>query len=275
MARVLVVANRTVAGQKLLDAVRERAKGGDAEFHLVVPLTVPKHGNVIYDDAARDAAQLRADLARDFLGQEGIKLTGEVGDEDPVSAVKDAVASFGADEIIISTLPLARSGWLRRDLIERIQEETGLPVQHVVTDVDEEGLAVHVTLVVANRTAGSDELFDLLRRQHEQHSDRIFIVTIPQEEKGGHGAAKARERLQTLLGRLREQGFFASGMIGDPDPYTATMNALELFKVDEVVISTLPGSKSGWMRSDLISRVKGATNAHVEHVETQLEPANA
>src|SRR5919199_654407 len=107
MSRVLIVANRTVAGRKLLDAVRERAKSGDAQFHLVVPLTPPKHGNVIYDDAARDAAQLRVDLARDFLAQEGIELTGEVGDPDPISATTDALHAFPADEIIVSTLPLA------------------------------------------------------------------------------------------------------------------------------------------------------------------------
>ena len=275
MPRVLVVANRTVAGRKLLDAVRERAKGGDTQFHLVVPLSTPKHGNVIYDDASRDAAQLRADLARDFLAQEGIKLTGEVGDEDPRSAITDALATFPADEIIVSTLPEARSGWLRRDLIERIREETGKPVEHIVTDPDEEGLAVHVTLVVANRTAGSDELFSLLHRQHDEHEDRIFIAVIPQEGSGGHASARARERLNVLLGRLRSEGLFASGMIADPDPYTAVMNALDLFKVDEVVISTLPKTKSGWLRSDLIGRIRNGTSAHVEHVVAEMEPANA
>src|SRR3954452_16000018 len=179
--RVLVVANRTVAGRKLLDAVRERAKSGDTQFHLVVPITPPKHGNVIYDDAARDAAQLRIDLARDFLAQEGIEQTGEVGDEDPVAAIGDALHNFPADEIIVSTLPLARSGWLRRDLVDRIRQETGLPVTHIVTDIEDEGLAVHVSLVVANRTAGSEELFALLKRQQAEHNDRIFIVTIPLE----------------------------------------------------------------------------------------------
>jgi hypothetical protein len=273
--RVLVVANRTVAGRKLLDEVRERAKSGDTQFHLVVPRTSPRYGNVIYDDAARDAAQLRIDLARDFLSQEGIELTGEVGDEDPIAAVTDALATFPADELIISTLPLARSGWLRRDLVDRIREQVDCPVTHIVTDLDDEGLAVHVTLVAANRTAGSDELFALLKRQQAEHSDRIFIVTIPLESSDGHATARARERLQGLLGRLRSEGLFASGTIGDPDPYTAIMNALDLFTVDEIVISTLPETKSGWMRADLIGRVKGATNAHVEHVVTEMEPANA
>jgi hypothetical protein len=273
--RVLVVANRTVAGRKLLDAVRERAQSGDTTFHLVVPQTAPKHGNVIYDDAARDAAQLRVDLAADFLRQEGIELTGEVGDADPISATTDALHTFPADEIIVSTLPLARSGWLRRDLVERIQDQTSVPIHHVVTDVDEEGLAVHVTLVVANRTAGSDELFSLLKRQRDAHEDRIFIAVIPQEGTTGQAPARARDRLHALLSRLRNEGLFASGMIGDPDPYTAIMNALELFTVDEIVISTLPSTKSGWLRGDLIRRITGATDAHVEHVVADMETANA
>ena len=85
--RVLVVANRTVGGRKLLEAVRERAQQGDVEFHLVVPLTRPRHGDVIYDHAQRDAAQLRIQLSHDFLKSEGIDITGEVGDEDRVPAV--------------------------------------------------------------------------------------------------------------------------------------------------------------------------------------------
>src|SRR3712207_5477104 len=125
MANVLIVANRTVGGRKLLDAVRERAHDG-ARFHLVVPLSRPRHGNVIYDHAARDAAQLRIELVTQFLRQaEGIELSAEIGDEDPFTATLDALHDFRADEVIISTLPETRSGWLRRGLVERIEEETG------------------------------------------------------------------------------------------------------------------------------------------------------
>ena len=270
--KVLVVANRTVAGRKLLDAVRDRAEDG-AQFHLVVPLSRPRHGNVIYDEAERDAAQLRIDLASAYLGQQGIRLTGEIGDEDPFTATTDALATFPADEIIISTLPQTRSGWLRRDLVERIQDETGVRVTHIVTDPEQDGLAVGVTLVLANRTACSDELIDMLRSEAE--GDRIFIAVVPQEGGGGSATADARRRLSILIERLRESGIMASGMIGDPDPYDAIMNALDLFTVDHVVISTLPRTRSGWMRSDLVARVRNATSARVDHVEVALEGAPA
>src|SRR3712207_2700868 len=176
MPKVLVVANRTVAGRKLLDAIRERARDPESEIHLVVPLAAPRHGNVIYDDAQRDAAQVRIDLAAAFLRREGIEVSGEIGDEDPLTATLDALATFPADEILISTLPQTRSGWLRRDLIERIEQEAGKPVTHIVTDPEEGGLAVNTTLVVANRTAGGDKLIEVLKRQYDAENDRLFLV---------------------------------------------------------------------------------------------------
>ena len=273
--RVLVVANRTVGGQRLLEAVKSRAEQGDTQFHLVVPLSRPRRGNVIYDHAERDAAQLRIQLAHDVMKAMGIEITGEVGDEDPYTATLDAVPVFRPDEIIVSTLPETRSGWLRRDLVDRISDETGLPVEHVVTDPESEGLAVGVTLVVANRTSGGEKLIEVLKRHASEDRSRVFIAVIPQEGGEGHAAHVARERLGRLLRTLRESGVVASGMIGDPDPYVATMNALDQFTVDEIVISTLPGEKSGWQRQDLIERVRRNTTANVEHIEVDVsETAN-
>jgi hypothetical protein len=276
MPKVLVVANRTVAGRRTLEAVRERHEHGDYEFHLVVPVTRPEHGNVIYDEAVRDAAQLRVDLAAAYLAKEGIDVTGEIGDEDPFTATMDALHAFPADEIIVSTLPQTRSGWLRRDLIERIEQETGKPVQHVVTDPQSEGLGIGVTLVVANQTAGGEEMMELLK-QDAQEADRVFIAVIPQEGREGHAAQVARRRLASFLDQLRSNGITASGMIGDPDPFDAVCNALDLFTVDHVVISTLPQTKSGWLRADLIERVRKETDVKVDHVESTpvAEPARA
>jgi hypothetical protein len=271
MSKVLIVANRTVAGQKLLDAVRERHARGD-EFHLVVPLARPQHGNVIYDEAARDAARVRIDLVSAYLAREGIEITAELGDEDPYTATLDALASFPADEILISTLPQTRSGWLRRDLVDRIRDASGRPVEHVVTDPASEGLAVGVTLIVANRTAGGDELMDLVKRDAEDRA-RIFIAVVPQEGRGGQDSAVARERLNGFISLLRENGVLASGMIGDPDPYDAVCNALDLFTIDHVIISTLPGERSGWLRANLVDRVRNATNAKVDHVEVKVPEA--
>jgi hypothetical protein len=85
---------------------------------------------------------------------------------------------------------------------------------------------------------------------------------------------QARGRMGQVLQRLRKDGLLVAGMIGDPDPYNATMNALQFFRVDDVVISTLPAERSGWLRADLVERVRKASGKPVEHVLAE-QPATA
>jgi hypothetical protein len=266
---VLVVANETLGGRELVEKVQKRAAEGDVQFVLCVPQNRPRAGLVIYDDAVHDAAQARVDLALEFLHSEGVRAIGEVGDPDPYSATIDAVHEHHPDEILVSTYPETRSGWMRHDLIERVRAATGLPVEHIVNDIDAEGLPFHVTLAVANRTATGDKLLEALKAKAEAEADpreHLFIVVVPQE--GGHGQAarRARTRLKLVLDRLRGAKLNAAGMIGDPDPFTAITNALQYFRVDDIVISTFPETKSGWTRSDLIERVRRASGKPVEHV---------
>jgi hypothetical protein len=276
VARVLVLANETIGGEKLLDAVRERAgRGDDVSFHVVVPQARPRHGNVVYDDVVRDSAQVRVDLALEFMRDEGIPADGDVGDADPMNAAKDAIAAEGIDEVIVSTLPAESSGWLRRDLPERLREETGLPVEHVVVDLASEGLPFDVTLVLANQTAASPELTERLKALAAEGPHR-FIVVVPQPAgQRGEGAEQARGRLRRLLDSLDEAGVVAAGMIGDPDPYTAAMNALQYFHISEVVVSTLPEGSSQWVADKLVERIESQTNKPVEHIESTPDHAGA
>jgi hypothetical protein len=274
MAHVLVLANETIGGAELLDAIRERHKAGDARFFVVVPQSKPRHGNVIYDEAVRDSAQVRVDLALAFMREEGIEGAGEVGDADPFNAAMDAIGHHGLDEIIISTLPATTSGWLRRDLPERLELETGLPVQHIVVDVDSEGLPFDVTLVLANQTAGGDELVKRLEQLAEE-GPRRFIVVVPQDSGDGGAVRAARERLRQLLQSLENDGIVAAGMIGDPDPYTAARNALEYFHISELVISTLPSNRSAWIEKGLVEKLERDSGKPVMHVESSAEPAEA
>jgi hypothetical protein len=133
-----------------------------------------------------------------------------------------------------------------------------------------------VTLAVANRTASGDELFEALRKKAQgevQHQrGRLFLVVVPQEGGDGHASRRARTRLKLVLDRLQNAGLFAAGMIGDPDPFTAIMNALQYFRVDDIVISTFAETKSGWMRAHLVERVQRTTGKPVEHV-VHTDPA--
>lgn len=273
MHTILVVANETLGGAKLFEVVRSKveAAGGDARVVVCVPRTRPKHGNVIYEDFVYEAAQVRIDLARQFLREAGIEAIGEVADPDPYTATMDALSEHHPDEIVISTFPATSSGWLRRDLVERIQDASPVPVEHVVVDLDADGLPFQVTLVVANRTAASPQLLDCLRHHaSEDAHERLFIVLVPQE--GGHGLAsrQAHARLAQVQDRIRAAGLLCAGIIGDPDPFTAVRNALQFFRVDELVVSTLPATRSGWLRADLIERLRTSTGRPVEHVEVEV-----
>ena len=273
MKTILVVANETLGGRQLLERIREHAAEDDIRVAICVPRTRPRHGNIIYDEAVYDAAQVRIELARSVLRQEGIDAVGEPGDPDPYTATMDAVAEYDPDLIIISTFPATSSGWLRRDLIERVQEAAGVPVEHVVADIDNEGLPFQVTLVVANRTAASAPLNEALKEKAAGDERHLFIVVVPQEGGEGLHVRRARARLSQVVDRLRSDGLLAAGMIGDPDPYAATMNALQMFRVDDVVISTLPATRSGWMRADLIERVRRASGKPVDHVAAEAPTA--
>ncbi len=272
MARVLVVANDTHGGRSLIEAIKARHEQGDASFVVIAPQNKPQSGLVIYDEAVRDAARHRVEATLSALRELGIEAHGDVMDPDPFNATLDAVREYGIDEIIVSTHPETRSGWLRRDLIERVQEGTGLPVTHVVVDLDADRAWATHTLVVANQTVGGEPLFAELKRRADEGPHR-FTVIVPQEGGHGHHAAEARERLIALLDRLRQEGIPATGGIGDPDPFTAVMNALQFYRVDEIVISTLPKRVSRWLHLDLVSKARaiGPPVTHVEAVDEQQE----
>jgi len=275
MHHILVVANQTIGGAKLLELVKERAQQPDTTFTLVVPMTRPRSGYVIYEDAVRDSAQVRLDLTLSYLRREGVVASGELGDDDPYTATLDAIDEYHPDEVIISTLPQSSSGWLRRDLIERIQDAAQAPVTHIISDMDAEGLPFEVTLVVANVTAGRGVLRARMKEIAGEHEDMLFLVVVPLGAGDGRAAAVARARLGNTLDRMRREGLLVAGMIGDPDPFNATMNALQFHRASRIIISTLPVTRSGWMRADLVGRVSKASNIEVEHVIAEPAPAEA
>jgi len=273
MATILVVANETLASHSLTAAVKERdTQPGDDRFIIVAPRAQAASGLVSYDDVLESATEARIDAMIDQLRKDGIEAAGEVMDPDPFSAVMDAVGAFSPDEIIISTHPETRSGWLGQGLLERVQQQTGLPVHHVVVDLDAERSAGTVVLVVANETVGGGPLLETLREKAAQGPHR-FLVLVPQAGKFGEHAQEARTRLGDVVAELRAEGLDVQGSIGDPDPYTAISNALAYAKVDEIVISTFPETKSGWLRTDLIERVGRSTAVPVEHVVVDAEQA--
>lgn len=142
--RILVVADQTVEGPELLDEIRSRARiHRNVELLVVSPaLSVTRLQRLAGDvDDARAEAEARLRRSVDALAAAGFVVRGRTGDEDPFVAVEDALREFGADEVIVSTLPPETSHWLERGLVEQVREHVDAPVTHVVVAMEPAGSA--------------------------------------------------------------------------------------------------------------------------------------
>jgi hypothetical protein len=137
--RVLVIANETVGGRALSSTLIERVSGRPAELLVVAPaLNSPLRYWTSDEDGARAAAQERVHASVARLGELGLRASGEVGDADPLQAIEDAMRTFGADEIVISTHPVGRSNWLERGLVDEATRRFDVPITHVIVDLEAE-----------------------------------------------------------------------------------------------------------------------------------------
>ncbi len=140
--RILVVANETVAGAALRDEVRRAAEGYRSQVLVVCPaLNSPLKHWMSDEDEARAVAQERLDSSLRELNAAGIEARGEIGDPDPLQAIEDALRTFGADLLIVSTHPEGRSNWLERGVVSGARERFAIPIEHVVVDLEAEAQA--------------------------------------------------------------------------------------------------------------------------------------
>jgi hypothetical protein len=144
--KVLVIANETVAGRALRGEIVQRTAGIEADVLVVCPALNSRIRHWTSDeDQARELAQERLQRSLAELAEVGVVACGQVGDDDPMQAIEDALRTFGADEIIISTHPPGRSNWLEKEVIERARERFDLPITHVVVDLEHERAAAPPT----------------------------------------------------------------------------------------------------------------------------------
>ena len=129
MSRVLIVANQTLGGEELLESVKARMAKGPCEFRLLVPAT-PRSGDASPEDAYANAER-RLEYGLSELRLLGAEAEGEVGDADPLQAIREVLDQRKFDEIIVSTLPAGVSRWLRQDLPHKVERRFSLPVSVV------------------------------------------------------------------------------------------------------------------------------------------------
>jgi phosphopantetheine adenylyltransferase len=263
---VLVVANETLAGDELLDAVRRRAAEGPIRAVVIAPVNEPRAGYVVYRNSRRATAGRRIDRMIAELRAAGIPAHGDVFEGGPVPAVEDVLALEDIDELIVSTHPEEKSGWLRkRNVLSELRRLAGdRPFEHVVSDVSGRTGRANV-LVVANETVLGERLLDRIRERAAQGAAGFLIVS-PQSDPSRAEHPEAERRLRQALTTLRDEGIEAHGQIAHPDPYAAAMQVIEDERVDELIVSTFPGEKSGWLRRDVVERLRKDAGVPVEHV---------
>ncbi|MBA3347385.1 MAG: universal stress protein [Actinobacteria bacterium] len=269
---VLVVANETLNGDELLDAVRRHAEGGDVLVRVIAPVNAPREGYVVYDNTRRAASGRRLDRTLAQLRAAGITAIGDVIDNDPLTAVRDAIAQDEPDELIVSTHPESKSGWRRRNLVDEIRRVAGdIPIEHVTSNVAERVGARNV-LVVANETVLDEELLDRIRAKAKEGERVSFLIICPQSDPGSGAHPEAEKRLRQALATLRAEQIEAHGQVAHPDPYTAAIHAVRDERVDEILVSTFSERRgSSWLRRDLVGRLERDAKVPVEHVV--VEPA--
>ncbi len=264
---LLVFLNEVAGGRKLLQAVRERQ---DTVSNVVVaaPQNQPSVGQLIDAGELREAARARVEVTMAVLAEFGIDSVGEVMDPEPALGLDDAVRAHQPGEVLLSCLVDSRFGLTRKDLVEwvrnRIEPEAKLT--HIPVRIEDDAIRwdlIH-TLVVATKTVAAPDLINRLKERSAASPHRYTIVCPRTDDVS---EAEIVGDLASTLAELYRSEVDATGQPMSPDPFHAVKNAIEHYRIDEILISTFAGESSRWLEDDLIGRVREITEKQVEHIE--------
>lgn len=264
---LLVFLNEVAGGRKLLAAVRERQEQVSGVV-VAAPQNQPAVGQLIDSGELREAARARVEVTMSVLAEFGIESVGEVMDREPALALDDAVRAHEPGEVLLSCLYETRFGFMRRDLVEWARElvEPEAKLTHIPVRIEDDAIRwdLNHTLVVATRTVAAP---DLVNRLKERASVRPHRFTIVCPRAGDVGEPEVVRDLASTLAELYRADVDATGQPMSPDPFRAVRNAIEHYRIDDVLISTFAGERSTWLEEDLIGRVREITDKPVEHIE--------
>jgi hypothetical protein len=264
---ILGFLNEVAGGRRLLEAIRSRVDGGAEQVALAAPQNQPMAGQIVDRDEVRQAAQSRVEVTQAVLREFGVDAVGVVMDPDPELALDDAIRAFAPREVLLSCLYETRFGLTRKNLVEWAKGHFDVPVTHIPVRIEDDAVRWDVThtLVVATRTVASGDLIGHLKQKAADRPHRYTIVSPP---SGQISRAEICERLARTLAELYRSEIDATGQPMSPAPLAAVRNAIEHYRIDEILISTLTGEQSKWLEEGLIDNVRALTDKPVEHVES-------
>lgn len=273
---LLVFLAEVAGGRKLLQAVRERTESGAVSQVIVAaPQNQPTIGTHIDRDDLYASARARIEVTMSIFAQFGIDSIGEVLDPAPQLALGDALRVHEPAEVLYSALYDTRFGLARKDLVEWSRElaEPDVKFSHIPVRVEEDAIRLDLThvLVVATQTVHAPDLVARLKERAAARPHR-YTVICPRSEEVSEEQVVAD--LASTLAELYRADVDATGTpISSADPFEAVRNAIEHYKIDEILISTFAGQQSRWLESDLVGRVREITDKPVSHVEVGRAPA--
>ena len=271
---ILAFLNEVAGGRKLLETLRDRVEAGAEGVALAAPQNQPLAGQIVDRDEVREAALSRVEVTQAVLRDFGIEAPGAVMDPDPALALDDAIRAFAPREVLLSCLYDTRFGLTRKDLVEWAKQRFDVPITHIPVRIEDDAIRWDVThtLVVATQTVAGADLVAHLKRKAAERPHRYTFISPP---SGQLSREEVCERLARTLAELYRSEIDATGQPMSPAPLAAVQNAIEHYRVDEVLISTLAGERSKWLEEGLIDQVRAMTDKPVEHVEAGREEVAA
>ena len=254
---VLAFLNEVAGGRRLLETLRER----DLRRRRVGRRRGARRtsrsrarSSTRTSSARRPRAASRSPrrCCREF----GIEAVGAVMTPTRRSRSTTPCAPSRPDEILISCLADTRFGLLRRDLVEWARSRFEVPVTHIPVRIEDDAVRWDVThtLVVATQTVDSPDLVAHLKSRAAERPHRYTIIS---PRSGEITREEVCERLARTLAELYRAEIDATGQPMSPEPLAAVENAIEHYRIDEILISTFAGQQSKWLEEGLLEKVEG------------------
>ena len=239
---VVVVANQTLTSQTLIDEIRARNADGLWSFELVVPV----------EDGDRVIAQRRLATTLAILAEYGVSATGRVADGDVVEVAAQAATAAEAHEVIVATLPLSESAWMRSDSVDKIRKATGAPISHVLVPANDAraiagASALPLVMVVATDAIGAEALATLVRARADAEPARFTVVApldLPDPRWGTEATElrrQAGEGMTATVNALVNTGVAVEGQVMDDAPSVALPLAVGAYKPSRIIIAGVNG----------------------------------